>query len=220
MTKSYCWVFLIMSDKSKAENYTKIALKNFQCSISFCNIEFQSSCDFSVEFSATNFHSENAHQASDLRLLRSLEPDATMEPRYLKFDTWLIESTWMAGWGLQFTVIYSVFGALMTRPRLAAVLVSWACAQEMEDSSKAMSSAKSRSFNDLAWCRLERRGWVTTPDSSCGVAFFSAFWVFVKHTNSIDYSFWNPIVSKNCKRDFPVDGIKGFFEVNKGDNKR
>ena len=48
-----------MSDKSNAENYTLIALKNFQCSISFCNIEFQSSCDFSVLFSATNFHSVN-----------------------------------------------------------------------------------------------------------------------------------------------------------------
>ena len=34
---------------------------------------------------------QNAHQASDFRLLRSLEPDATMEPRYLKSDTWLIE---------------------------------------------------------------------------------------------------------------------------------
>ena len=112
---------------------------------------------------------QNAHQASDFCLLRSLEPDATMEPRYLKSDTWLIESpkTWRVGWGLQFTVIYSVFGALMTRPRLAAasaVLVSWACAREIEDSSKAMSSAKSRSFNDLAGCRLERRGWVTTPE--------------------------------------------------------
>ena len=42
-----------------------------------------------------------------------------------------------------------------------------------EDSSKAMSSAKSRLFNYLAGCRLERRGWITTPESSCDVAFFS-----------------------------------------------
>ena len=34
---------------------------------------------------------QNAHQASDFCLLRSLELDATMEPRYLKSDTWLIE---------------------------------------------------------------------------------------------------------------------------------
>ena len=32
-------------------------MKNFQCSISFCTIEFQSNSDFSVSFSATNFHS-------------------------------------------------------------------------------------------------------------------------------------------------------------------
>ena len=51
--------------------------------------------------------------------------------------------------------------------------VSWACAREIEDSSKAMSSAKSRSLNDLAGCRLERRGWVTTPESSWDEAFFS-----------------------------------------------
>ena len=51
----------------------------------------------------------------------------------------------------------------MTRPTsvaASAVLESWACACEIEDSSKAMSSAKYRSFNDLAGCRLERRGWV------------------------------------------------------------
>ena len=48
MRKSYSWVVLIMSDKNNAENYTLIALKNFQCSISFCDIEFQSSCDFLV----------------------------------------------------------------------------------------------------------------------------------------------------------------------------
>ena len=42
---------------------------------------------------------------------------------------------------------------------------------------------------------------------------------FCKHTDSIEYSFWSPIVPKNCEHDFPVDGIKGFFEVNKGDDK-
>ena len=46
-----------MSDKSDTENYTYIALKKFQCSIPFCYIEFQSCFDFSVSFSATNFHS-------------------------------------------------------------------------------------------------------------------------------------------------------------------
>ena len=57
----------------------------------------------------------------------------------------------------------------MTRPRSAAasaILVSWACACEIEDSSKAITSAKSRSFNDLAGCRLERRGWVTRDGGS------------------------------------------------------
>ena len=83
----------------------------------------------------------------------------------------------------QFTVTYSVFGALMTRPNSAAasaVLVSWAYACEIEDSSKAMSSAKSRSFNDFAGCHLERPGWVTTPESSCVVAYFSKWSTSIK----------------------------------------
>ena len=45
-----------MSDKNIAEYYTEIAMKNFQCSIFFCNIVFQSSCDFPVSFSAKNVH--------------------------------------------------------------------------------------------------------------------------------------------------------------------
>ena len=54
-----------------------------------------------------------------------------MDPRYLKFDTWLIVSSYtsIAGCGLQLEVIYSVFEELMISPRsfaAAAVLVSCA----------------------------------------------------------------------------------------------
>ena len=47
-----------MSDKDNDENYTERALKNFHCSIFFCNKDFQSSCNISVSFSATNCHSD------------------------------------------------------------------------------------------------------------------------------------------------------------------
>ena len=47
-----------MSDKENAENYTEIALKNFQSNFFFCKNDFQSSCDFSMSFSATNSHSD------------------------------------------------------------------------------------------------------------------------------------------------------------------
>ena len=154
-SKGVDFVFHILGDHprftAKSSIVTQVVLNNLTFVVmDMCGL-FQSCSSF-----------QNAHQASDFRLLRSLEPDATMEPRYLKSDTWLIGSpqTWGAGWGLRFTIIYSVFGALMTRPRSAAasaVLVSWACAREIEVSSMAMSSAKSRSFNDLAACRLEWR---------------------------------------------------------------
>ena len=48
MRKSFTWVFLIMSNKNNAENYTEIPLKNFQRCIFLYDIDFQSSCDFSV----------------------------------------------------------------------------------------------------------------------------------------------------------------------------
>lgn len=56
----------------------------------------------------------------------------------------------------------------MTSPRSAAalaVLVSWDWAREMEDSSKAMSSAKSKSFKTFAGYLLDSRGHVRTPES-------------------------------------------------------
>ena len=53
MRKSYSWIVLIMSEKNNAENYTQIALKFFQRSIFVRNNDFQSTCDFSVSFSAT-----------------------------------------------------------------------------------------------------------------------------------------------------------------------
>ena len=55
----------------------------------------------------------------------------------------------LKGW--LWVAILWIFGALMTTPRSAAtsaVLESWTFACEIEDSSKTMSSAKSRSFND------------------------------------------------------------------------
>ena len=57
----------------------------------------------------------------------------------------------------------------MTSPRSAAalaVLVSWDWAREMEDSSKAMSSAKSKSFKTFAGYLLDLRGYVRTEDLS------------------------------------------------------
>ena len=55
--------FSLCQTKATLKNYTEIALKNFQCSIFFCNSDFQSSCDFSVwfspGFSATTCHSVN-----------------------------------------------------------------------------------------------------------------------------------------------------------------
>ena len=56
LRKSYFWFGLIALDKNNAENYTEIALKNFQCSIFFCNIDFQSSCDFSVSIELSSFY--------------------------------------------------------------------------------------------------------------------------------------------------------------------
>ena len=58
----------------------------------------------------------------------------------------------------------------MTSPRSAAalaVLVSWDWTREMEDSSKAMSSAKSKSFKTFAGYLLDLhvRGHVRTPES-------------------------------------------------------
>ena len=47
-----------MSDKDNVENHTERALKTFQCSIFFCNKDFQSSCYFSVSFSAINCNSD------------------------------------------------------------------------------------------------------------------------------------------------------------------
>ena len=65
-------------------------------------------------------------------------------------------------------VISSVLGVLITKPRSAAasaVLVSWDWARDIEDSRRAMSSAKSRSFSILAGYLLDWRGQVTTPES-------------------------------------------------------
>ena len=75
--------------------------------------------------------------------------EAIIDPRYLKLDTLFIgcsmcSYTLSGGRGLQLMDIYSVFGTLMTRPM--AVLVSCLWAFGIDDSSKAMSSAKSRSF--------------------------------------------------------------------------
>ena len=62
---------------------------------------------------------QNAHQASDFRLLRSLEPDATMEPRYLKSDTWLIESGLSNAPSTQQNIMY--------HPRMYGVLINLFC---------------------------------------------------------------------------------------------
>ena len=67
--KSYFWVVLIMSDKNNAENCSERALKNFQFSIFFCNIEFQSSCDFSVYFQRQDLYFENYDLSSKKLLL-------------------------------------------------------------------------------------------------------------------------------------------------------
>ena len=56
----------------------------------------------------------------------------------------------------------------MTSPRSAAamaVLVSWDWAREMEDSSKAMPSAKSKSLKTFAGYLLDSSGHVRTPES-------------------------------------------------------
>ena len=68
--------------------------------------------------------------------------------------------------------MYSVLETLIIRPSsfaAFAVLVSWACAWGKEDSNRAVSSAKSKSFNTLAGYRPERRGCVTTPESRSAV---------------------------------------------------
>ena len=93
-----------------------------------------------------------------------------MEPRYLKSCTWLIELPYTSsgGCGQQLIAIYSVLGALMTSPRSAAalaVLVSWDWAREIKDSSKGMSSEKSKSFKTFAGYLLYLRGHVRTPES-------------------------------------------------------
>ena len=78
----------------------------------------------------------------------SLMLEAIIDPRYLKLDTWFIGCSYTSsvGRGLQLMDIYSVFGTLITRPGYSAemaVLVSCLCAFGIDDSSKAMSSAKS-----------------------------------------------------------------------------
>ena len=57
--------------------------------------------------------------------------------------------------------MYSVLETLIIRPRsfaADAVLVSWACAQVTVDSKRAMSLAKSRSFNTFADIVLSDEG--------------------------------------------------------------
>ena len=48
MRKSYFKIVLIMSDKDNAINHTERVLKNFQCSIFFCDKDFQSSCKLCI----------------------------------------------------------------------------------------------------------------------------------------------------------------------------
>ena len=146
---------------------------------------------------------QNAHQASDFRLLRSLEPDATMEPRYLNLIHGWLDLHRLEGlaegcnsqesytlslvhwWQGQGQLLLLLFWSALPDMRWPHTSSFWVlrneclvqgqlglCSRDW-GSSKAMSSAKSRSFNDLAGCRLERRGWVTTPESSWDVAFFS-----------------------------------------------
>ena len=78
-----------------------------------------------------------------------------MLPRYLKLGALLIgwPYTSSGGCGLQLKVMCSVLGTLMMRPSFfptVAVLISCTCALGIEDSSNAMSSAKSKSFKILA----------------------------------------------------------------------
>ena len=113
---------------------------------------------------------QNAVQARAFLLFRSLALHAIMEPRYLKSVTWFmgVPYTYSVGCGWHWMVINSVLGALITRPSSAAasaVLVSWDWARGIEDSRRAMSSAKSRSFSILAGYLLDRRGQVTTQES-------------------------------------------------------
>ena len=113
---------------------------------------------------------QNAVQARAFLLFRSLALDAIMEPRYLKSVTWFmgVPHTCSGGCGWKWMVINCVLGAPITRPSSAvasAVLVSWNWSRSVEDSRRAMSSAKSRSFSILAGYLLDRRGQVTTPES-------------------------------------------------------
>ena len=118
---------------------------------------------------------QNAHQTSDFRLLRSFEPDATMEPRYLKSDTWLdlhrleglpvgcnsqAHSLWCTDDKVKVSSCFCCSGKLG--------LCLWAWGFKQGDV-----ICKVQIINDLAECRLERQGWVTTPESSCDVAVFS-----------------------------------------------
>ena len=88
-------------------------------------------------------------------VFRSLTLDDIMGPRYLKSDTWLRELpyTWSGDWGWQLMIIYSVFGALMMR----SVLESFDWAIGIDDSRKAISSAKSRSLSDLIGYHVDWR---------------------------------------------------------------
>ena len=113
--------------------------------------------------------------------------DATMEPRYLKSDTWLMELpyTWSGGWRWQFMVMYSVFGVLMRRPRSAAasaVLESCDWALGMDDSSRVISLAKSRSFSWIP-------SWLARMCHCSRVCFISCTYINPSHW----YSWWIPL---------------------------